>query len=106
MSSDILRTSRSFIAIFMIAVLPLVLACGSESPAATSTAPETTAETATSSPPVAKSDPIEPPLVNTPGPVTSSAPDFTLPSIQGSEYTLSQFRGEKPVVVVFYRAYW
>ena len=52
-------------------------------------------------------EPTEPPLINTPVPVaTELAPDFTLPSIQGSEYTLSDFRGEQPVLVVFYRAYW
>jgi len=105
MSSALLRTRWSFIAIFIIAVLPLALACGSESPAATSPAPEMTAKL-----PQrrlhAMPDPTKPPLVNTPGSVTSTAPDFTLPSIQGAEYTLSQFRGEKPVVVVFYRAYW
>jgi hypothetical protein len=50
--------------------------------------------------------PTEPPLINTPVPVANTAPDFTLPSVQGGEYTLSQFRGEKPVAVVFYRAYW
>ena len=47
-----------------------------------------------------------PVLVNTPGPVTMLAPDFTLPSIQGPEYTLSEYRGKQPVLVVFYRAYW
>ncbi len=51
-------------------------------------------------------EPTEPALVNTPVPVSNIAPDFTLPSVQGPEYTLSQFRGEKPVAVVFYRAYW
>jgi len=34
------------------------------------------------------------------------APDFTLPSIEGPEYTLSEYRGKQPVLVVFYRAYW
>jgi peroxiredoxin len=48
----------------------------------------------------------EPVLINTPVPVANLAPDFTLPSIQGTEYTLSDFRGEQPVLVVFYRAYW
>ena len=47
-----------------------------------------------------------PVLVNTPGPVADLAPDFTLPSIEGPEYTLSQYRGKQPVAVVFYRAYW
>jgi hypothetical protein len=51
-------------------------------------------------------EPTEPVLVNTPVPVSNVAPDFTLPSVQGSEYTLSSFRGEQPVAVVFYRAYW
>ena len=48
----------------------------------------------------------DPPLINATIAVTNTAPDFTLPSVQGVEYTLSQFRGEKPVAVVFYRAYW
>lgn len=30
------------------------------------------------------------------------APDFTLPNQFGEDVTLSQFRGEKPVVLVFY----
>ncbi len=49
----------------------------------------------------------EPVLINTPVPVaTDLAPGFTLPSIQGTEYTLEEFRGVQPVLVVFYRAYW
>jgi hypothetical protein len=50
--------------------------------------------------------PTEPVLINTPVPIENLAPDFTLPSIKGDEYTLSQFRGKQPVVIVFYRAYW
>ena len=38
--------------------------------------------------------------------ISTMAPDFTLPSIQGPEYKLSDFRGKQPVVIVFYRAYW
>ena len=38
--------------------------------------------------------------------ISTAAPDFTLPSIQGPEYKLSDFRGKQPVVIVFYRAYW
>ena len=29
------------------------------------------------------------------------APDFTLNSVDGTEYKLSQFKGDKPVVLVF-----
>ena len=38
--------------------------------------------------------------------ISTMAPDFTLPSIQGPEYKLSDFRGKQPVAIVFYRAYW
>lgn len=34
------------------------------------------------------------------------APDFTLESRDGSTVTLSQFRGGKNVVLVFYRGHW
>lgn len=34
------------------------------------------------------------------------APDFTLPSTQGGEVTLSQFRGKSDVVLVFYCYDW
>jgi hypothetical protein len=69
-------------------------------------AKEPTSEDPALTSPTPVPDPTEPPLINTPVPVSNIAPDFTLPSIQGPEYTLSQFRGEKPVAVVFYRAYW
>ncbi len=34
------------------------------------------------------------------------APDFTLPSANGSNVTLSELSSEQPVVLVFYRAFW
>jgi cytochrome oxidase Cu insertion factor (SCO1/SenC/PrrC family) len=34
------------------------------------------------------------------------APDFTLEAFRGSPVTLSQFRGAKNVVLVFYRGHW
>lgn len=34
------------------------------------------------------------------------APDFTLESKDGGRVTLSQFRGKKTVVLVFYRGHW
>lgn len=33
-------------------------------------------------------------------------PDFTLPDASGKPVTLAEFRGKKPVVLVFYRGYW
>ena len=34
------------------------------------------------------------------------APDFTLENIDGKRITLSEFRGKKNVVLVFYRGHW
>ena len=36
----------------------------------------------------------------------STAPDFTLESKNGAQFTLSSFRGKKNIVLVFYRGYW
>ena len=38
--------------------------------------------------------------------VGTVAPDFTLPQYGGENVTLSQFRGDKNVVLVFYRGFW
>ena len=38
--------------------------------------------------------------------VGQSAPDFTLEDMDGKSITLSDFRGKKTVVLVFYRGYW
>ena len=38
--------------------------------------------------------------------VDTTTPDFTLPQYGGGPVTLSQFRGSKNVVLVFYRGYW
>ena len=35
-----------------------------------------------------------------------AAPDFTLEDVDGKAITLSDFRGKKAVVLVFYRGYW
>ncbi len=106
MRTSLSKNNRTLVAIFLIAaIFALTAACGGSSEA---NVPVASGATPTAAPVVEDptAEPTEPPLVNTPGPVSNIAPDFTLPSIQGSEYTLSQFRGEKPVVVVFYRAYW
>ncbi len=38
--------------------------------------------------------------------VGDTAPDFTLKGIGGKEYTLSEFRGNKTVVLMFYVLDW
>jgi len=38
--------------------------------------------------------------------VGQAAPNFTLEDMDGKTITLSDFRGKKTVVLVFYRGYW
>lgn len=38
--------------------------------------------------------------------VGDTAPDFTLASMDGGRVTLSDYRGERTVVLVFYRGHW
>jgi cytochrome oxidase Cu insertion factor (SCO1/SenC/PrrC family) len=38
--------------------------------------------------------------------VGEPAPDFTLSDARGRPVTLADYRGRKPVVLVFYRGYW
>jgi cytochrome oxidase Cu insertion factor (SCO1/SenC/PrrC family) len=38
--------------------------------------------------------------------VGQPAPDFTLENMDGRRVSLSDFRGKKSVVLVFYRGYW
>ena len=38
--------------------------------------------------------------------VGQPAPDFTLENYNGNKITLSDFRGQKNVVLVFYRGHW
>src|SRR5262252_1468428 len=38
--------------------------------------------------------------------VGERAPDFTLPDASGRPVTLADYRGKKPVIIVFYRGYW
>lgn len=43
---------------------------------------------------------------NAPLGVGELAPDFTLPDQDGRPHTLSSERGQRAVVLVFYRGYW
>lgn len=47
-----------------------------------------------------------PPLDTSRVAVGTLAPDFTLESMLGGTITLSQFRGKKEVILVFYRGHW
>ena len=38
--------------------------------------------------------------------VGQPAPDFSLEDVNGKPVTLSEFRGKKTMVLVFYRGYW
>jgi hypothetical protein len=51
---------------------------------------------------VAMRVPASRPLVTVGQPV----PDFTLPDAAGRPVSLADYRGKKPVVLVFYRGYW
>ena len=71
-------------------------------PATTATATVTPAPTATAVPPPT---PVPTPTTAPPDD-TDLAFDFTLPNAHGGDVTLSNFRGDKNVVLVFYRAFW
>jgi len=123
MGMSSLLNSRTMIATFAVAVLSVAsVACGGSGTEPSGSAPvvaeptfvvenpTSTTSTTVSTPSAPEIEtppmPTETVLINTPVPVANLAPDFTLPSIQGTEYTLSDFRSEQPVLVVFYRAYW
>jgi hypothetical protein len=38
--------------------------------------------------------------------VGEPAPDFTLPDASGRPVSLADYRGRKPVILIFYRGYW
>ena len=113
-------------------VLVAVAACGDSSstddskvapttPAATKPAPTPTPKPP---PPTSTPPPPEPaPTATQPAPSATSAPepdepeaaapevgdpapDFELAAASGSDMSLASYRGEKNVVVVFYRAFW
>jgi hypothetical protein len=46
------------------------------------------------------------PVTPTPLSVGQAPPPFTLPDAAGRQVSLDDFRGKKPVILVFYRGYW
>lgn len=89
-----LRRSTAFAAVAM--ALLLAVACGTAAPS--SAGEPTSGASVTASPAT--------PSATAATASQGLAPDFTLPSAAGGEVKLSQFRGNKDVVLVFYRAYW
>ena len=78
--------------------------------------PAVASPVATDPPPVASPVPTDVPATASPVPtetplvvgtgVGELAPAFTLPSISESDVSLESYRGDKNLVVVFYRAFW
>ncbi|MCY3912399.1 MAG: hypothetical protein OXG43_04020 [Chloroflexi bacterium] len=107
----------------VIALAVVLAACGDTAAPAAPVAEAAPTATEAPVPPTATDTPAPPPAP-TPQPTATQAPqpaatptpppaparaaavDFSLPSAQGPQYTLSSFAGQQPVVVVFYRAFW
>ena len=108
-----MRRAALYLVISVIAVVAAV-ACGSEEPPATLepnptlAAPATPEHNPTSAPsPTPASgetpDPMSGPDMQASAQVGDMAPVFTLPSASGAEVSLESYRGDKTVVLVFYR---
>ena len=69
------------------------------------TATATPADTPTETPPTPTAEPDEPQMV-VGTEVGDTAPGFVLASAAGPEFALESLRGERSVVVVFYRSFW
>ena len=93
------------LAVGFLAVASLA-ACGqSDAPGESASEPELPTESPSTTPPASSTATSAAPT-STPEPVTDGeltvAPDFTLPSANGSPVTLSELTSEQPVVLVFY----
>jgi len=107
----------------VLAFAVVLAACGDTAAPAAPTVEAASTATEAPAPPTATDTPAPPPSPTpqptpTPAPQPAATPtpppaparpaavDFSLPSAQGPQYTLSSFAGQQPVVVVFYRAFW
>ena len=104
------RMVAAFIAVAAAAVV--LTACGEDAEPAAPAAEVKYAAIEAPAPPTATDTPAPTPQPTTtsapqpPAPAMAAAVNFSLPSAQGPQYTLSSFAGQRPVVVVFYRAFW
>ncbi len=90
---------RRAVLIALAAVAMVSVACsGGAEPSDSADAPAATVESAPTPTPAPTETPFFAQL--------EVAPDFTLPSANGSPITLSELASEKPVILVFYRAFW
>jgi cytochrome oxidase Cu insertion factor (SCO1/SenC/PrrC family) len=97
----IMNGKRVMIPVLMLIVCAAVLV--TYKVAAVNTIPATPTPTQTPrSVPTATPGPAEEPGSLIPA-VGEPAPDFTLPSVEGGAVTLSDYRGQKNVVLLFYR---
>lgn len=112
------------VVVLVVAALAFVLAACGDTAAPAETAAQSTPAATQAPAPAATEPPAPPPPTPTPQPTAALTPhppitppptqdparpaavDFSLPSAQGPQYTLSSFAGQQPVVVVFYRAFW
>ncbi len=92
---------NKLLAVLMTAAIAAIIACGQESSSSD------TSSTTIDEPPALETQ-QEVVEVAESVPDLPSAPDFTLPAANknNTEISLSSFQGDKPVVLVFYRAYW
>ena len=103
-----MNPSRVFISLVIIVMCAGVMSsCGPSDNGTTlsPTATELPISTATAAPPLA---PTSTALGGTEAPggipvIGDSAPDFTLPSVWGDAFTLSNYRDDQNVVLLFYR---
>ena len=98
----------------VISIMFVVASCGGTTEEATTSAKPPAARPPTSPatlPPAtsaatAAERPSPAPALSVGANVGELAPDFQLPAASGADSALASYRGDKNVVVVFYRAFW
>lgn len=93
-----LHRRNKLLAVLLAALIATAIACGQDS----STSENTSSSIEEPPAPETQQEAVEA------VPDLPTAPDFALPAANrdNTEISLSSFQGDKPVVLVFYRAYW